>query len=192
MVLKYRQTAHRIAFQPDQKWPLTLSTLLKIADPTRMPEFVTAATEDDFREARRLLREYEDFVEVDLCFQGFEEELGNLEQVYGPPGGRFLLLRQGGQTAGCVALRDLGNGICEMKRLFLRSKFRGKGLGRLCAERIIQTAKEMGFVAMRLDTLPIMREAIDLYRSMGFREISTYAENPVQGALCMELQLTRD
>ena len=153
-------------------------------------EFITATTEEDFRQARTLLREYEDFVEVDLCFQGFEEELGNLERVYGLPGGRFLLLRQGGQTAGCVALRDLGNGVCEMKRLFLRTEFRGKGLGRLCAERIIQTARDMGFVAMRLDTLPIMREAIDLYRSMGFREIGNYAENPVKGALCMELQLT--
>lgn len=155
-----------------------------------MPEFMTAATEDDFQEARRLLREYEDFVELDPCFQGFEEELGNLEHVYGPPGGQFLLLRQGGQTAGCVALRDLGSGICEMKRLFLRAEFRGKGLGRLCAERIIQAARNKGYVAMRLDTLPIMREAIDLYRSMGFREIGNYAENPVEGALCMELELT--
>lgn len=162
-----------------------------IADPTCMPEFINAATDDDFQQARRLLREYEDFVEADLCFQRFEEELRNLERVYGLPAGRFLLLRQGDQTAGCVALRNLGNGICEMKRLFLRSEFRGKGLGRLCAEQIIQTAREMGFVAMRLDTLPVMREAIDLYCSMGFREIGNYAENPVEGALCMELQLTR-
>lgn len=110
-----------------------------------MPEFITAATEDDFQRARRLLRGYEDFVEVDLCFAGFEEELRNLERVYGPPGGTFLLLRQEGQTEGCVA--------------------------------------------MRLDTLPIMRAAIDLYRSMGFYEIDAYAENPVKGALCMELEL---
>ena len=154
-----------------------------------MPEFITAATEEDFRQARTLLREYEDFVEVDLCFQGFEEELRNRERVYGPPGGRLLLLRQGKQIAGCIALRDLGNGICEMKRLFLRPGFRGNGLGRKCAEQIIRTAREMGYVAMRLDTLPIMRAAIDLYRSMGFYEIGDYADNPVEGALCMELEL---
>ena len=77
-----------------------------------------------------------------------------------------------------------------MKRLFLRPGFRGNGLGRKCAEQIIQTAREVGYVAVRLDTLPIMRAAIDLYRSMGFYEIGDYADNPVEGALCMELELT--
>lgn len=156
---------------------------------TCMAEFVTAITEADFRLAEKLLREYEACVGVDRCFQGFEEELGNLECVYGPPGGTFLLLRQDGHTAGCVALQDLGNRICEMKRLFLRPEFRGEGLGRQCAERIIQTAREMGYVAIRLDTLPIMREAIDLYRSMGFRQYPACTSGPVEGALCMELLL---
>ena len=150
-----------------------------------MPEFITAATEEDYREARVLLREYEAEIEVDLCFQGFEEELKTLERVYGSPGGRFLLLRQGERTAGCVALRELGGGICEMKRLFLRPGFRGKGLGRKCAEQIVQTAREM----VRLDTLPSMHAAIALYRSMGFTEIIGYTENPVEGALFMELRL---
>ena len=130
-----------------------------------MPEFITAATEEDYREAKALLREYEAEIEVDLCFQGFEEELEALERVYGPPGGRFLLLRQGERTAGCVALRDLGGGICEMKRLFLRPGFRGTGLGRKCGERIA------------------------LYRSMGFTEIAPYTENPCEGALFMQLRL---
>ncbi len=154
-----------------------------------MPEFITAATEEDYREARVLLREYEVEIEVDLCFQEFEEELKTLDRVYGSPGGRFLLLRQGERTAGCVALRDLGGGICEMKRLFLRPGFRGKGLGRKCVEQIVQTAREMGYAAVRLDTLPSMYAAIALYRSMGFTEIAPYAENPVEGALFMELGL---
>ncbi len=154
-----------------------------------MPEFITAATEEDYREAKALLREYEAEIEVDLCFQGFEEEIQALERVYGPPGGRFLLLRQGKRTAGCVALRDLGGGICEMKRLFLRPGFRGTGLGRKCGERIARTAREMGYTAMRLDTLPSMHAAIALYRSMGFTEIAPYTENPCEGALFMQLGL---
>ena len=154
-----------------------------------MTEFITAATEEDYREARILLREYEAEIEVDLCFQGFEEELDTLERVYGPPGGVFFLLRQEGRIAGCVALKDLGGGVCEMKRLFLRPGFRGGGLGRRCAERIVRTAREMGYRAMRLDTLPAMHAAIALYRSMGFRQIAQYTENPLEGALFMELRL---
>ena len=154
-----------------------------------MADFITAVTEEDYREARALLREYEAEIEVDLCFQGFQEELETLERVYGPPGGILFLLRQEERTAGCVALKDLGGGVCEMKRLFLRPGFRGEGLGRRCAERIVQAAREMGYGAMRLDTLPAMRPAIALYRSMGFTEIPRYTENPLEGALFMELRL---
>ena len=154
-----------------------------------MPEFIIARTEEDYREARVLLREYEAASEVDLCFQGFEEEVETLERMYGPPGGKFLLVRAGDAIAGGVALRDLGGGICEMKRLYLRPVFRGRALGRRCAEEVVREAREMGYARMRLDTLPSMRAAIALYRSMGFREIAPYTENPVQGALFMELVL---
>ncbi len=154
-----------------------------------MPEFIIARTEEDYREARTLLREYEAASEVDLCFQGFEEEVETLERMYGPPGGRFFLLLAGDNTAGGVALRDLGGGICEMKRLYLRPGFRGRGLGRRCAEEVVREARAMGYAAMRLDTLPSMQEAIALYRSMGFVEIDPYTENPIQGALFMELAL---
>ncbi|MDE0330353.1 MAG: GNAT family N-acetyltransferase [Nitrospinae bacterium] len=154
-----------------------------------MPEFIIARTQEDFAEARALLREYEAESEVDLCFQGFEEEVEALERVYGPPGGRFLILRSGERTAGCVALEDSGGKVCEMKRLFLRPEFRGRGLGRKCAEEIVRIARESGCNTVRLHTLPAMRAAIALYRSMGFREIPPYAEPPVEGVVFMELGL---
>ncbi|MYA95850.1 MAG: GNAT family N-acetyltransferase [Nitrospinae bacterium] len=154
-----------------------------------MPEFIIAQTEDDYREAGTLLREYEAALGIDLCFQNFPEELQSLERMYGPPGGRFLLLRVEERTAGCVALEDSGGKICEMKRLYVRPEFRGKGLGRKCAEEVVQIAREMGYAALRLHTLPSMRAAIALYRSMGFAEIAPYDETPVEGVLFMELGL---
>ena len=154
-----------------------------------MPEFIIAKTEEDYSEARVLLREYEAASEVDLCFQGFEEEVETLERMYGPPGGVFLILRAGERTAGCVALEDSGDKVCEMKRLFLRPEFRGRGLGRRCAEEIVRIAREVGYAALRLHTLPSMRAAIALYRSMGFREIAPYTDNPVEGVIFMELTL---
>ena len=154
-----------------------------------MREIFTAATEEDFMQARVLLREYQLDVQMDLCFHGFEDELRELEHVYGPPGGRLLLVRQGGRTAGCVALKDLGDGICEINRLFLRPAFRGKGLGRICAQQVVQNAREIGCSVVRLHTLPVMRAAIALYRSMGFAEIAAYGDSPVEGAVFMELDL---
>ena len=154
-----------------------------------MPEFIIAKTQEDYREARVLLREYEAESEVDLCFQGFDEEVETLERTYGPPGGKFLILRSGEQIAGCVALEDSGGNICEMKRLYVRPEFRGKGLGRKCAEEVVQIAREMGCAVLRLHTLPAMRAAVVLYRSMGFTEIAPYDETPVEGVLFMELGL---
>ena len=157
-----------------------------------MSEFISLAVPEDFREARALLRAYEAGVGVDLCFEGFEEELRDMERIYGPAGGgEFLLLRAGGQTAGCVVLHDLGDGVCEMRRLFVRPSFRGCGLGRKCAEEGIRVVRKKGCDAVRLATLPSMREAISLYRSMGFAEISPCDETRAEGVLFMELRLDR-
>ena len=147
------------------------------------------ATAHEIERVRELFREYEESLETDLCFQGFEQELSALPGAYAPPRGRLLLARDGETLAGCGALRPLSQEICEMKRLYVRDAFRGRGAGKLLAETLIAEARSIGYTAMRLDTLPWMTAAIPLYRSLGFSEISPYTTNPVPGALFMEKRL---
>jgi GNAT superfamily N-acetyltransferase len=128
---------------------------------------------------------------MSLCFQGFEEELATLPGKYASPKGRFLLAYSDDKLAGCIALRPLPEeGVCEMKRLFVRDGFRGQQIGRHLIERVIDEARAIGYSKMRLDTHPEkMGKAVDLYRSNGFVEIPPYYENPHQGVLFMELAL---
>lgn len=155
-----------------------------------MFRLVHASSQAQIEQAKVLFREYFASLAVDLCFQNFEQELGGLPGDYAPPSGRLLLAMDESQVAGCVALRQLGDGVCEMKRLYARPEFRGRKLGRLLAEAVITEARAIGYVAMRLDTLPSMPEAISLYRSLGFKEIGPYRHNPIAGALYLELKLT--
>jgi len=139
---------------------------------------------------RRLFTEYETAIEVSLCFQSFEEELANLPGKYSPPSGRLLLAYIHEQPVGCIALRIQTEGICEMKRLFLRPGARGKHVGRKLVETIISEARAIGYTRMRLDTMPgKMDAAIALYRSLGFEEIPPYYETPIGNTLFMELKL---
>lgn len=153
-------------------------------------KFIQAEFAEEINCARALFEEYAASLGIDLCFQSFDKELAELPGKYAPPTGRLFLAVQGDQVAGCVALREIDEGVCEMKRLYVRSDFRGTGLGRTLAETIISTAREIGYRRMRLDTLPgKMDRAIAMYRSFGFKEIEPYYENPVAGALFMELEL---
>ncbi len=139
---------------------------------------------------RELFLEYEKSLGFSLCFQSFDKELAGLPGDYAPPDGRLLLAENDGQPAGCIALHKIETGICEMKRLYLRPQFRGKGLGRLLAHRIIEEARVIGYQRMRLDTVePVMKDAVAMYRKLGFREIDPYRTNPIPGALYMELLL---
>ena len=152
--------------------------------------FIQASSPNELDQARALFREYEAWLGLDLCFQNFEKELAELPGAYAPPAGRLLLAYENDQLAGCVALRRLSDGVCEMKRLFLRPQFHGGGRGRQLAEGIIDEARSAGYERMRLDTLAAqMGKAIALYRSLGFKEIEPYYDNPVPGALFMELGL---
>ena len=126
---------------------------------------------------------------VDLCFQDFERELRELPGEYSEPRGCILLASDDATLAGCVALRPCAANVCEMKRMYVRPGFRGRGIGRLLAQSTIAAARKRGYVKMRLDSLPIMVEAQSLYRSLGFRKIDAYRPNPVEGAVYMELAL---
>ncbi|PWU14230.1 MAG: GNAT family N-acetyltransferase [Verrucomicrobia bacterium] len=138
---------------------------------------------------RDLFREYADSTGLDLCFQGFKQELAELPGRYVPPQGRLLLAMDGSEAAGCVGLRKIGDGTCEMKRLYVRPRFRRSGVGRLLAAKVIATAQASGYERMRLDTLATMYEAIALYESLGFRRIPAYYANPISCAVFMEKPL---
>ena len=140
--------------------------------------------------ARELFLEYGKSLGFNLCFQSFDEELAGLPGEYAPPDGRLLLAEYDGALAGCVALHMLEPHVCEMKRLYLRPQFRGKGVGLALAKTIIWEARGIGYRRMRLDTVePVMQAAVAMYRRLGFTEIAAYRPNPIPGAMYMELEL---
>lgn len=162
----------------------------RLSKPNLTLQFAQAVSATHIAQARELFLEYAGSLGFSLCFQNFDKELADLPGDYVPPDGRLLLATCEGQVAGCVALHKLSDGICEMKRLYLRPQFRGKSLGRALADRIISEARQIGYRRMRLDTVePVMKDAVAMYRRIGFREIEPYCTNPIAGALYMELLL---
>ncbi|MDQ3799392.1 MAG: GNAT family N-acetyltransferase [Acidobacteriota bacterium] len=154
-------------------------------------EIIQAETPAQIEQARVLFREYEAWLGLNLCFQNFAEELAGLPGRYAAPSGRlFLALADGEKPAGCIALRKLEEGVCEMKRLFVREDFRGRKIGDILIEKLIEEARAIGYRKMRLDTYPPkMAKAVRLYEAHGFREIPPYYHNPFGETLYMEKDL---
>jgi GNAT superfamily N-acetyltransferase len=146
-------------------------------------------SKEDWREARRLIEEYAASLNVDLCFQNFAHELEHLASEYGPPAGAFLLATENGLNLGCVGLRKFADDVAEMKRLYAAPDARGRKVGRLLAEGIVDEARKLGYARLVLDTLPSMKEAQSLYASLGFKPTSAYRFNPVPGTTYLELEL---
>lgn len=154
-----------------------------------MPVRITEASAEDIPLVRELFLEYAGSLEFDLGFQGFQRELQTLPGSYAPPQGSIFLAYAGGEPAGCIALRPLGPGLSEMKRLYVRPAYQGRGLGRKLTNALLTRARELGYQRIRLDTVPSMKAAIAMYKSMGFYEIPAYRENPVPGTSYMEKSL---
>lgn len=154
-----------------------------------MPKIIQVTTTDETEQARTLFAEYAASLGIDLSFQNFAEELQNLPGEYAAPHGALLLAFHDEQLAGCVALRPLEPGICEMKRLYVKPEFRRYGIGSALTTAVIERARELKYTRMRLDTLPSMQRAQQLYRALGFVEIPPYRFNPIAGTVFLELRL---
>jgi ribosomal protein S18 acetylase RimI-like enzyme len=154
-----------------------------------MVKITEANTEEFIERAKELIREYAQSLQFDLKFQDFDKEMEDFPGQYASPTGCLYIALDENQPIGCVALRDLGQGICEMKRLYVKQLFRGQKVGKLLAEIAIKAAKDMGYDYMRLDTVPSMKQANMLYKVLGFKNIVPYRFNPIEGATFFELNL---
>jgi len=154
-------------------------------------DLVDASDSADMDHMRSLFREYQEWLGVDLCFQGFENELSSLPGDYEPPRGCLILARdrETGTIAGGAGFRPIDDSTCEMKRLYVRPPWRGTGLGRWMAEELVRKAKSAGYRKMCLDTLGRLKAAIGLYEAMGFRQIPSYYDNPLDDVIYMEVEL---
>jgi ribosomal protein S18 acetylase RimI-like enzyme len=149
-----------------------------------------AITTDDLHQVRNLFVEYEASLGICLCFQNFQTELATLPGDYTPPSGCLLIARYQGEEAGCVALRKFIDGICEMKRLYVRPQYQGLKIGRALAEAVIEHARNTGYARIRLDTVSKLDKALSLYKSLGFQQIAPYRDYPEVSAIFMELKLS--
>jgi putative acetyltransferase len=152
-------------------------------------QILSATGREQVEQVKALVLEYVKSLGIDLDFQDFEAEMREFPGDYAPPDGSLLLAVDAQGPAGCVGLRKLEPGICEMKRLYVRPRCRGLGLGQLLARAVIAEARALGYTAMQLDTLSTMHSAIGLYRELGFQPTAPYYRNPLEGALFFELKL---
>ncbi|MDO9165882.1 MAG: GNAT family N-acetyltransferase [Rhodoferax sp.] len=155
--------------------------------------FITPNTPEEMVALRGIFREYADSLQIDLCFQGFEEELAHLPGEYAQPRGALLMALVDDELAGCCALRPLDAtdypNACEMKRLYVRQRFRRSGVGRQLVEAILDCARLAGYACVLLDTLDEMESARALYQDLGFQDIPPYYHNPIPGAHYLKVDL---
>ena len=160
------------------------------AAPSMKAFSIASATAADLADVVRLFSQYQAHIGVDLSYQDFAAELAGLPGKYAPPRGRLLVARAAdGSAIGCVAMRPLDGDACEMKRLFVTNGGRGLGLGRALAQAVIADARQCGYAEVKLDTLPTMREAIALYRTLGFEPVEPYYAGAPHGTLFMSCRL---
>ena len=143
----------------------------------------------DIEQAKNLLREYIEWINIDLSFQHISDELASFPSPYEPPDGAFIVAKDGSQVIGGVGMKRIGTDICEMKRLFVKDEYKAQRIGKRLIEAIIEEARLKGYKRMRLDTLEKMKKAQLLYRQFGFYEIEKYVENPIEGTVFMEKRL---
>ena len=144
---------------------------------------------EEYNIAAQLFKEYATQLKVDLSFQNFEQELLDIKIQYARPKGIIYLAYDKDEPVGCFGIRAFENDTCELKRMYLKAEMRGKGVGKLLLEKSIAAGKELGYLRMRLDTLPSMQSAIGLYQKMGFYEIEPYRFNPIEGTKYFEIKL---
>lgn len=152
-------------------------------------KYLVAESAEHLDAVKTLFMEYARSLEFSLGFQDFEEEISDMPGHYGPPDGCILLAFYDDVPVGCVGLRRLEEGVCEMKRLYVKPEFRGRGIGKYLSEMIIAEAKRIGYDKMRLDTLSSMTEANAIYGNLGFRDIEPYRYNPFEDAIFLEIDL---
>jgi len=153
--------------------------------------YIEARSAKHFQDTKFIFSEYQNFIGIDLSFQDFQTELAEIPGNYAAPRGAIILAYENDVCIGCVALRPISDTICEMKRLFVKPEFQGKGIGKELTGRIVKKAKEIGYLKMRLDTLDTMESAMHLYRQIGFNEITPYYHNPIKNARYFECDLQR-
>jgi GNAT superfamily N-acetyltransferase len=153
-------------------------------------KFIICSSSAHFSSAKKLTQDYMSWLGEDLFYQGIEKEFEIFHKMYHQPTGCFIMALINGVVAGGVGVRFLAEGSCEMKRLFVYDKFRGHQLGKLLSEELIKVSKDLGYKKMRLDTIPRLKNAIQLYRDLGFYEIPKYYENPDKSVVYFELELS--
>ena len=156
-----------------------------------MIKIIEANSDELIAQTKSLFLEYAESLDFSLCFQNFDNELENFPSQYSPPTGNLFLALSENEPIGCVGVRSIEKDICEMKRLYVNPGYRRKGAGKELTISAIKSGKALGYEHMRLDTLSSMEGANQLYKSLGFIEIDPYRDNPIAGAIYMEMNLRR-